>query len=482
MIYPVILAGGSGTRLWPLSRELYPKQLLPLTGDRTMLQDTLLRLRNLPGVEDPIVICNENHRFMVAEQLRAIGVEGGAILLEPMGRNTAPAVAVAALWALAKDEDPTLLVLPADHFIRDEADLHSALEIGDAFAEAGHLITFGIVPEGPETGYGYIQKGQPITAERPNDPPVTAAAIRRFVEKPDLETARSYVAAGEYCWNSGMFMFRASQVLSEMDTYVPDIVAACRNALAEGKADLDFFRLDPTAFEICPSDSIDYAVMERTEKGAMVPLQAGWNDLGSWEALWQVGDKNEDANVVRGDVLLHDVKDSYLHASSRLVAAVGLSNHILVETADAVLISPRDRVQEVKRIVEALKAENRPETVTHKISFSPWGSSESLVTSERFQVNRVTVKPGARVGLQKHYNRAEHWIVVRGTALVHRGDEETILQEDSSTYIPPGVAHRLTNPGKIPLEVIEVQSGSYFGKDDIKEAAMHPTFPIYSRA
>jgi mannose-1-phosphate guanylyltransferase/mannose-6-phosphate isomerase len=467
MIYPVILAGGSGTRLWPLSRELYPKQLLQLTGDRTMLQDTLLRLRTMPGVGDPIVICNENHRFMVAEQLRAIGVEAETIILEPMGRNTAPAVALAAIWARSTGEDPRLLVLPADHFIREQDALHDALEIGAAFADARHLITFGIVPEGPETGYGYIQKGNSITAPGRNGETVTAAAIRRFVEKPDLETARSYLASGEYCWNSGMFMFRASEALAEMETHAPDIVSACRNALAGGRADLDFFRLDPAVFEACPSDSIDYAVMERTEKGAMVPLRAGWNDLGSWEALWQVGDKNGEANVVRGDVLLHDVRDSYLHAASRLVAAVGLSSHIVVETADAVLIAPRDRVQEVKRIVEQLKERRRDETVTHKTAFSPWGTSETLVVSERFRVNRVTVKPGAMVSLQKHFNRAEHWIVVRGTALVHRGDEETILQEDSSTYIPPGVAHRLTNPGKIPLEVIEVQSGSYLGQDDI---------------
>ena len=467
MIHPVILAGGSGTRLWPLSRELYPKQLLSLVGNRTMLQDTLLRLRNLRGVGDPIVVCNENHRFMVAEQLRAIGVSAGAIILEPMGRNTAPAVAVAALSARSDGEDPGLLVLPADHFIGDEAALLAALETGAAFAEAGRLITFGIVPEAPETGYGYIQKGEDILARGRDGETAMASAIRRFVEKPDLETARSYLASGEYCWNSGMFMFRASEVLAEMETFVPDIVAACRNALSEGVADLDFFRLDRDAFEICPSDSIDYAVMERTEKGAMIPLGAGWNDLGSWEALWQVGEKNGEANVVRGDVLLHDVRDSYLHASSRLVAAVGLANHIVVETADAVLISPRDRVQEVKRIVEALKAEGRPETITHKIAFSPWGSSETLVVSERFRVNRLTVKPGAMVGLQKHYNRAEHWIVVRGTALVHRGEAETVLQEDSSTYIPPGIPHRLTNPGKIPLEVIEVQSGSYLGQDDI---------------
>ncbi len=468
MIYPVILAGGSGTRLWPLSRELYPKQLLELTGDRTMLQDTLLRLDGFRGIGDPIVICNENHRFMVAEQLRTIGKDAGAIILEPMGRNTAPAVAVAALWARSNDEDPGLLVLPADHFIQDEAALHAALETGAAFAEAGRLITFGIVPEAPETGYGYIQKGETLTAKTTAETTAEASAIRRFVEKPDLDTAKEYLASGEYCWNSGMFLFRASEVLSEMESFAPEIVSACRTALVEGQADLDFFRLDPVAFDACPSDSIDYAVMEHTEKGAMVPLSAGWNDLGSWEALWQVGEKNGDANVVRGDVLLHDVKDSYLHASSRLVAAVGLSNHIVVETADAVLISPRDRVQEVKRIVEALKAGRRHEAIGHKTAYSPWGSSETLAVSERFRVNRVTVKPGATVSLQKHYNRAEHWIVVRGTALVHRGEQETILQEDNSTYIPQGEPHRLTNPGKIPLEVIEVQSGGYLGEDDIE--------------
>jgi mannose-1-phosphate guanylyltransferase/mannose-6-phosphate isomerase len=467
MIHPVILAGGSGTRLWPLSRERYPKQLLDLVTSRTMLQDTAMRLKNADTVAPPMILCNETYRFMIAEQMRGIGVVPTAILLEPAGRNTAPALTAAALKLQSDmDEDPVLLVLPADHFIRDVPAFHQALRIGEQLAEKNYLITFGIVPESPETGYGYILKGDAIA-----DADGPATAIARFVEKPDLDTAKTYMASGDYFWNSGMFMFRASAFLKEMKRFRPDIVSACEAAVNQGRADLDFFRLDAEAFGACPSDSIDYAVMEKTDQGAMVPLAAGWSDVGSWEALWQVGDKDRDDNLLMGDVLVHDVGRSYIRAESRLVAAVGLKNHIVVETADAVLISPRDRVQDIKKLVNTLKSAERAETVAHKTRYTPWGTTEILVAAERFQVRRVTIKPGKRLSLQKHYNRAEHWIVVRGTAQVTRDGEERILTEDSSTYIPAGVAHQLHNPGKIPLEIIEVQTGGYLGEDDVVRMA-----------
>ncbi|MDM8535499.1 mannose-1-phosphate guanylyltransferase/mannose-6-phosphate isomerase [Desulfobacterales bacterium HSG17] len=466
MIYPVILAGGSGTRLWPLSRELYPKQLLELTGDKTMLQDTILRLSGIDEMENPVIICNENHRFMVAEQLRNINISPDSIILEPVGRNTAPAVAVAALKTLNASQDSLILILPADHFIKNTKVFHQALNAGVDYAKKGHLITFGIVPDAPETGYGYICKGENLGIPG-KELEQEAYSIKEFVEKPDSETAAQYVDSGNYCWNSGMFMFKSSQVIKEMKKHVPDIMAACEKALENGREDLDFFRLDKASFEVCPSDSVDYAIMEKTENGVMIPFQAGWNDLGSWEALWQVGEKDENSNVVHGDVLLHDVNNSFLHASTRLLAAVGLEEHIVVETADAVLISPRNRVQDVKSLVNKLKAAKREETISHKTSFLPWGLAEILVKSKRFQVKRLKIKAGAVISLQKHFNRAEHWIVLQGTALVTKGDEEIILTEDHSTYIPPGVPHKLVNPGKIPLEVIEVQSGSYIGSNDI---------------
>ncbi|BBO89028.1 mannose-1-phosphate guanylyltransferase/mannose-6-phosphate isomerase [Desulfosarcina ovata] len=463
-ILPVILAGGSGTRLWPLSRALYPKQLINLVDRQTMLQNTLQRLNGLDAAIDPMVICNDEYRFMVAEQLRQIHVHPSAIILEPVGRNTAPALAVAALWAMRNGDDPVLLVLPADHHIQSADHFQRALTTGYDHARSGRLITFGIVPRSPETGYGYIKMGPPLSRD---DNPGTAVAIDAFVEKPDLETARGYVDSKAYCWNSGMFMFSASKALAALETFVPEIVAACRAAIDKGTADLDFFRLDRDAFSKSPSDSIDYAVMERTENGAMVPMSAGWNDLGSWEALWQVGEKDAADNVVKGDVVLHDVSDSYLHAESRLLAAVGLKDHIVVETSDAVMISPRDRVQDVKGLVDRLKMRNREETRTHKRIYRPWGTVDQLVSGNRFQVNRLTVKSGGALSLQRHYNRSEHWIVVRGTALVTRDGEQFVLKEDSSTYIEAGIAHRLENPGKIPLEVVEVQTGAYIGEDDI---------------
>ncbi|MFP4477094.1 MAG: mannose-1-phosphate guanylyltransferase/mannose-6-phosphate isomerase [Desulfatibacillaceae bacterium] len=468
MIVPVILAGGSGTRLWPLSRDLYPKQLLSLTGDRTMFQCTLDRLAGFAGTGDPIIICNENHRFFVTEQLEADGRKASGILLEPVGRNTAPALAVAALHALEGGGDPLLCVLPADHYMEDTAAFHAALDTAGKVAEQGYCVTFGVVPTAPETGYGYIRVGPVLDIPANTGEAREPRAIDRFVEKPDRETAGQYLESGDYLWNSGMFVFRAGQVLEELERHAPDILEACRTAYGKGRSDLDFYRLDPAAFSACRADSIDYAVMERTDRGAVVYLDAGWNDLGSWEALWQAGDKDGDNNVLLGDVYTHDVRDSYVHASNRLVAAVGLSDHIVVESSDAVLIAPRGRVQEVKNIVSALKAEDRPESRTHRKVFRPWGSYESLVVAERFQVKRIIVKPGARLSSQKHYHRAEHWVVVHGTAMVTRGDETVLLQEDESAYIPLGTVHRLENPGRIPLELIEVQSGSYLGEDDIE--------------
>jgi mannose-1-phosphate guanylyltransferase/mannose-6-phosphate isomerase len=469
MIIPVIMAGGSGTRLWPLSRQLYPKQLMRLVDQHTMLQNTALRMMDLDDVSNPIVICNNDHRFMVAEQFREINIAPASIVLEPVARNTAPAIIVAALMAVLDHEDPVMVVLPADHYINDTPSFHLALKNGLHFARLGKLITFGIVPDAPLTGYGYIRKGERISGAR-DEIPVNGqevAEIREFVEKPDKETAETYVNSGNYFWNSGIFMFRASDVLSECRTYVPDMVSACEKALQSGKSDLDFFRLDREAFEACPSDSIDYAVMEKTSRGAVVPFESGWNDVGSWEALWQIGKKNNHDNVIKGDVLVHNVNNSYLHATGRMIAAVGLKDHIVVETADAVLISPRDQVQDVKQLVDQLKQMERGEALTHKKEYRPWGLYEEIARSERFQVKRVTVKPGAVLSLQKHFHRAEHWVVVSGTAYVTRGNEEFELKEDQSTYIPLGIEHRLENREKVPLEIIEVHSGNYFGEDDI---------------
>jgi mannose-1-phosphate guanylyltransferase/mannose-1-phosphate guanylyltransferase/mannose-6-phosphate isomerase len=458
-IVPIILAGGSGSRLWPLSRQLHPKQLISLNSTRTMLQETVLRLKGLEGATDPIVICNDDHRFMVAEQLREVGVRTTAILLEPEGRNTAPAIAVCSIEAAERYGDPLLLILPADHFISDPSRFLEAVQCGAGEAQEGRLLTFGIVPDAPETGYGYIRKGVQL--------PSKAFSIGSFVEKPDSKTAEAYVNSGEYLWNSGMFLFKASTILEEFRLLVPEILSACEAARKKATVDLDFIRLDPASFHASPSDSIDYAVMERTTRGAMVPLEAGWNDLGSWEALWQVGEKDANANVMQGDVLIHDVKHSFLHAENRLIAAVGLENHIVVETQDAVLVSPRDRVQDVRKLVDAMRLARREEAISHRRVYRPWGSYETVAMDERFQVKRITVKPGAKLSVQKHYHRAEHWVVVRGTAIVRRGEEEILLREDESIYIPLGMTHRLENPGKIPLDLIEVQSGSYLGEDDI---------------
>jgi mannose-1-phosphate guanylyltransferase/mannose-6-phosphate isomerase len=460
MIVPVILSGGSGTRLWPLSRELHPKQFLPLVDAHTLLQSTLLRVQPIAGMTAPLVICNGEHRFMVAEQLRLLGIVPAALILEPTGRNTAPATAVAALHAMAEGADPVLLVLPADHVITDAAGFQCAVERATPLAEAGKLITFGIVPVTPETGYGYIKAGRKV-------PDTDLYTVERFVEKPTVDIAQAYLEAGGYYWNSGMFMFRASCFLEELEGFAPALAGACRKAHATGQIDLDFVRLDRAAFEACPSDSIDYAVMEKTQNALVLPLHVGWNDIGAWSALWQVGTRDDNGNVLSGDVLAVGTRHSYVRAANRLVATVGVADLVVVETADAVLVAHRDRVQDVKTVVNQLNASRRVEARTHRKVYRPWGSYDSIDNAERFQVKHIMVNPGASLSLQMHHHRAEHWIVVTGTAQVTRGEEVFLLTENQSTYIPVGTPHRLTNPGKIPLELIEVQSGSYLGEDDI---------------
>ncbi len=463
-ITPLVLSGGSGTRLWPLSRELYPKQLLPLTApDQTMLQSTVERLRGLPELADrAVVICNESHRFLVAEQLRGTHLPEAAILLEPVGRNTAPAVCAGALHALVDDPDALLLVMPADHQIDDEAAFRAAVNTGCAAAEQGALVTFGIRPAYAETGYGYIRGRFQGGADEADVVPVA-----EFVEKPDAATAQRYVDSGEYFWNSGLFLFRADRYLQELERFEPDMVAACREALEYAGRDLDFVRLEQEAFSRCRSDSIDYAVMERTEQAMVVPMDPGWSDLGSWAALQAVSPTDQHGNVAIGDVVSQGTSNSYIRSEHRLVATVGMANAVIVETADAVLVADREHVQDVKKVVERLRADGRTEPLTHSRVVRPWGSYESIASGERFQVKRIIVTPGASLSLQMHHHRAEHWVVVRGTARITRDGEEFLLGEDQSTYIPLGVQHRLDNPGKIPLELIEVQTGSYLGEDDI---------------
>ena len=460
MIIPVILSGGSGTRLWPLSREAYPKQFLPLVDRNTMLQNTALRVAGLADVAAPLVVCNQEHRFMVAEQLRAVGIHSAMVILEPIGRNTAPAVAVAALHAQHQGADPILLILPADHVIPDVEGFRAAVLQVAPHAEAGRLITFGIVPTAPETGYGYIKAGAPLDESG-------VYTVERFVEKHDLATAQAYMQSGAYSWNSGMFMFRASSFLAELERLAPTVLAACQQALAAGRAERDFLWLDGEAFAACPKDSIDYAVMEKTERAVILPLEVGWNDVGSWSALWDVGERDSDGNITRGDVIAVDTRDTYVDAATRLVATVGVDDLVVVETADAVLVASKERVQEVKAVVDRLKTSGRPEGRNHRKVYRPWGFYDSIDLDRRFQVKRIMVEPGACISSQMHHHRAEHWVVVSGTARVNRGDEAFLLTENQSTYIPVGIQHRLTNPGKIPLEIIEVQSGSYLGEDDI---------------
>ncbi|AOS95917.1 Mannose-1-phosphate guanylyltransferase 1 [Microbulbifer aggregans] len=462
MILPVIMAGGSGSRLWPLSRQLYPKQFLSLCGDQTMLQQTCSRLAGLQHLP-PLLVCGEEHRFTVAEQLRVAQQNHSGIILEPAGRNTAPAVALAALHSLASGEgDPLLLVLAADHVIRDAAAFRQAVVEASNFAEEGALVTFGIVPTEPETGYGYIHRG----AQRSSGSH-SAFTVDRFVEKPDRATAEKYLQSQEYLWNSGMFLFRASRYIEELGRHRPDILSACERALAGASLDVDFIRPEQNAFLECPEDSIDYAVMEKTHDAVVIPLDCGWSDLGSWSALWEISDKDAHGNTASGDVILHDSRNCYVQSDSKLIALIGLDNLVVVESDDAIMVAAKHRVQEVKKIVELLKAENRPEAMVHRKVYRPWGFYDSVDAGERFQVKRIVVNPGAQLSLQMHHHRAEHWVVVSGTARVTCGDKQMLLSENQSTYIPLGIKHRLENPGTIPLELIEVQSGSYLGEDDI---------------
>jgi len=479
-IQPVVLSGGSGTRLWPLSREKYPKQLLSLVGDDSLLQATVRRTEGIGGANlaPPMVVCNEEYRFVIAEQLRLMG-KPGVIVLEPVGRNTAPALTLAALAASDDGADPVLLVMPADHVIVDTAAFRDAVRQGAALAASGLVVTFGITPDAPETGYGYIQGGDPLQAA--GDAQGTARLIARFVEKPDLQTAQSYLAHGSYLWNSGIFMLRASVWLSAIGTCRGDILAACTRAWDGVARDGDFARAEKDAFTACPSDSIDYAVMERITssarnnaqeaealpRGVVIPLQAGWSDVGAWDALWQVLAKDSAGNVAQGDVILHDCANTLALSDGRLIACVGVNDLVVVETPDAILVAHRNRTQDVKQVVDTLKQRGRHEGQIHRKVFRPWGWYDSVDAGARFQVKRIVVKPGGTLSLQMHHHRAEHWIVVSGTAKVTRGQETFLVSENESTYIPLGTTHRLENPGRVQLEMIEVQSGTYLGEDDI---------------
>lgn len=454
-LQPVLLSGGSGTRLWPLSREAYPKQFLPLAGEETMLQATWQRVAAIADVA-PIVVAGEEHRFLVAEQLRQIGAPVPAILLEPLGRNTAPAIAAAALQAMAGGEDPLLLVLPSDHVVRDPAAFREAVRVASPAAEAGALVTFGIVPTAPETGFGYIQAASGEGVRK----------VLRFVEKPDAATAQGYLASGDFFWNSGMFLLRASRFLEELQRFRPAIAAAVRAAHATAARDGDFIRLDKTAFADCPSDSIDYAVMEHTDAAMVLPVDFGWNDVGSWSSLWDVSAQDACGNACRGEVIAVDSRNSYAW-TQRMVALVGVDDIVVVETADAVLVARKDRVQQVKEVVAQLKDAHRSQVVFHREVYRPWGSYDSVDVGDGFQVKRIKVKPGARLSLQSHRRRAEHWVVVRGTARVTRDNDVFELYANQSAYIPIGARHRLENPGLEMLELIEVQSGDYLGEDDI---------------
>jgi mannose-1-phosphate guanylyltransferase/mannose-6-phosphate isomerase len=461
MIYPVILSGGSGTRLWPMSRSLYPKQLLALIGETSLLQQTVRRIAGQPGFAPPLIVANEEHRFIIAEQLREIGVEAAGLLLEPIGRNTAPAAAVAALRIAGTAADGLVLIMPSDHAIADPKAFHQAIGRAAGAAKTGRLVTFGIAPDRAETGYGYIAGGKPIEGCQ------GTLAVARFIEKPNAADAERYVAAGDYFWNSGIFLFPAAVYLAELERLRPDMLAACKEALAKAKSDADFVRLDKAAFEKCPGDSIDYAVMERIASAAVVPVSMGWSDLGSWDALWEMSDKDAAGNALAGNVVAEDTKNCYLRSENGLVAAIGVEDLVVVATDDAVMVAPRNRTQEVKTLVGRLLQEGHDQADALPTVHRPWGTYRSIHNGQRVQVKHITVKPGAKLSLQMHHHRAEHWVVVQGTAKIVRGNEELVLTEDQSTYIPLGTAHRLENPGKIPLHVIEVQSGSYLGEDDI---------------
>lgn len=457
-ITPVVLSGGSGSRLWPSSRSQYPKQFLKLVSDNSMLQETVLRLCGLPSLAAPIVVANNDHRFLVAEQLQACELDTGSIILEPAARNTAPAIALAAI-ALGAEEDTIMLVLPADHIVDDQEAFYAAIELGRTQAENGKLVTFGIVPSSPQTGYGYIHAGEE------HEPGVFD--VSRFVEKPDLSTAQSYIADGSYSWNSGIFMFKPSVYLQELNSSHPEIVKACEKALSAANNDLDFIRVDADSFKECPSDSIDYAVMEHTKNAVVIPMSVGWNDIGSWSALWEQLDKDENGNVLKGDVMVDGVSNSLVISDKKLIACVGVEDVILVETDDSILLVNKDRVQDVKSVVNRLIEAKRPESQLHRKVYRPWGFYDSIENAEGFQVKRLVVYPGAQLSLQMHHHRAEHWVVVKGTAEVVNGDKKLLLRVNESTYIPIGAQHQLSNPGKLRLELIEVQSGDYLGEDDI---------------
>ncbi|MGB8601331.1 MAG: mannose-1-phosphate guanylyltransferase/mannose-6-phosphate isomerase [Rhizomicrobium sp.] len=459
-IFPVILSGGSGTRLWPLSRASLPKQLLSLHGPRTMIQETVLRAA-LPGSAAPFLLCNDNHRFFVAEQMQTIGVKPGAIVLEPIGRNTAPAAAVAALMTAEADPRGIVLLLPSDHVVSDPVAFSAAVAEAVKSAMAGFIVTFGITPTAPETGFGYIQRTDEAAGTQ------GAFKVKRFVEKPDAETATGYLAAGNYSWNSGMFVFRADVMLAELDRHAPEVLPQVRLALEKAQRDLDFVRLDAASFAAVPNISIDYAVMEHTDKAAVVPCSIGWNDVGSWSSLWEIQPHDESGNVFVGDVFASDTTNSFVRSDKRMTALVGVDNLVVVNTKDAVLVADKSKAQDVKAIMDQLKAAGRTEAVEHTAIFRPWGSHETIDTGDRFLVNHLTIKPGGRMSLHMHHHRAEHWVVVEGTARITCGDKVSILHENQSTYIPLGEKHRLENPGKVPLCVIEVQSGPYLGGDDI---------------
>ena len=460
MITPVVLSGGSGTRLWPLSRKLHPKQLLPLLNQTSLLQDTINRLDGFKNIEKAVIICNEEYRFMVAEQARATGIGASAIILEPIGRNTAPAIALAAFNALKNDEEAVLLVLPADHDIKDVAEFHKAIDAGLQQALNDQFVTFGVVPNSPQTGYGYIKSADSVAINE-------VSKIEKFVEKPDLETATRYIEEGGYYWNSGMFMFKASEYLKALQEFAPEIYQASQDAINKADRDMDFIRVGIEEFKKCPSNSIDYAVMEKVSNAVVIPVDMGWSDVGSWSALHEIGVQDENNNIFIGDTFHVSTKNSYVRSEHKLVTTLGIDDLIIVDTDDALLVAHKDHVQDIKEIVNALTNEDREEVVLHKKVCRPWGCYQGIDHSDRFQVKRISVNPGAILSLQLHHHRAEHWIVVNGTAKVTKDDDEFTLSENESTYIPLGVKHRLENIGKIPLELIEVQTGSYLGEDDI---------------
>ena len=454
---PVIMSGGSGTRLWPLSRKNKPKQFLSLFGEQSLFQDTLSRLSGLEKLEAPIIVCNDEHRFLVAEQLHEINSQTAKIMLEPCARNTAPAIAIAALQAKSQGDDPVMLVLAADHIIHNHEAFHNAINQANLAAQQGKVVTFGIIPDSAHTGYGYIEAQSKTSLSK-----VTA-----FVEKPNKQTAERYIESGNYYWNSGMFVFKASTILNEFELFAPEMLLSCQHALARAKTDLDFIRLDHDAFSACPSDSLDYTVMEKTDKAVVIALDAGWSDVGSWSSLWDNHDKDVHNNVLVGDVILEEVSNSYIHSEHRLVSVLGVDNLIVVETPDAVMIADKGKAENIKTIVTKLQSASRDEATVHRKCYRPWGHCDSIDRGERFQVKRISVNPGASLSLQLHHHRAEHWVVVKGTAEVTCGEEVSLLAENESTFIPLGTQHRLRNPGQVPLEIIEVQSGGYLGEDDI---------------